>query len=59
MPSGLKRRDERFNGQLGFRGQPSQDSELSASMIVEKVNSTLWTADFEDNRLELAASIVF
>ncbi len=59
MPSGLKRRDERFYGQLGFRGQPSQDSELSASMVVEKVNSTLFTADFEENRLELAASIVF
>ncbi len=59
MPSGLKRRDERFYGQLGFRGQPLQDSELSASMIVEKVNSTLFTADFEENRLELAASIMF
>ena len=59
MSSGLKRRDERFYGQLGFRGQPSHYSEISASMVVEKVNSTLWTADFEENRLELAASIQF
>ncbi len=59
MPTGRKRRDERFLGQLEFRGQPSKNSELSTSLVMEKVNSTLWTADFEENRLELAASIIF
>jgi hypothetical protein len=59
MPAGLSRRDERFNGRLGIRGQPSQGSSLTASMTVENVNSNLITADFEENRLELAASIVF
>ncbi|MFV2082429.1 MAG: hypothetical protein ACC669_11270 [bacterium] len=59
MSPGLKRTDERFFGQLGYRERPSQEFELSVSLIVEKVHSNLWTADFKENRMELAASILF
>ncbi len=59
MNPGLKRRDENFISQWGFRGQPSRNSEFSASVINEEVKSNLPTAVFEENRLEFAASIMF